>query len=978
MADDDQGPFAGRIKDHPLFDDAALADVAAFRNELTAASQHADLVRILEEPLAERLLAGTFAGSPYLTSLIRRDPMRLHRILTEPPERRARELFTGLAETLERASNLAEAQTALRRMKQEIALLTALSDLAGIWPVMTVTRVLSDAGDQALRHAVRYLFREAATRGDWLGPDPKTPDATSGYFVLAVGKYGAFELNYSSDIDLIVFYERTLVKLRDGVEPATFFVRLTRDLVRLIEERTPDGYVFRTDLRLRPDAGATQIALSTDAAAGYYESFGQNWERAALIKARPVAGDLDAGEAFLADLQPFIWRRHLDYAAIADIHAMKRQINAFRGFTSIGVAGQNIKLGPGGIREVEFFVQTQQLIGGGRQRHLRVRATLDALRALTAHGWIDASVAEDLAAAYLALRRIEHRLQMTADEQTHEVPEDEMALLRLARFSGFATIEAFSEALLDIQTRVRAHYARLFETSPDLATSGTNLVFAGENDDPQTLETLAELGFSRPSDVLAEIRGWHHGRYPAVRSARARELLTEVQPLLVRAFAETADPDRAMASFDRFLAELPAGVQLFSLLRANPALLRLLADIMGTAPRLARALSRRRRLLDAVIDRRTMGALPSESELAALIHADLDGASDLEEVLNRARIAGSEQAFLIGVKILSGIANASQAGLAYARLAERLIAELLAAVERDLEASHGRVQGGRAVVVAMGKLGGREMTASSDLDLIVVYDFAPECTQSDGAKPLAPTAYYARLTQRLINALSAPTSEGTLYEVDMRLRPSGQKGPVAAQFATFREYQASEAWTWEHLALTRARVVAGDAALGAEVEGAIRDTLCRSRDRDKIAADVRAMRTLIATEKGTDDIWNLKQVRGGLVDLEFIAQYLELIHAHAHPMILDQTTVAAYQRLNAHGLLAPDRTETLVQAARLLHDLTQVLRLCFDDAFDPETAPKGLKQLLARAGNMPDFQTLEAHLRATLGDVHKLFDSLVA
>jgi glutamate-ammonia-ligase adenylyltransferase len=503
------------------------------------------------------------------------------------------------------------------------------------------------------------------------------------------------------------------------------------------------------------------------------------------------------------------------------------------------------------------------------------------------------------------------------------------------------------------------------------------MVFAGEGDDPGTVAALKEMGFSQPSEVLAAVRAWHHGRYPAVRSARARERLTEVQPLLIAALADTADPDRALASFDRFLAELPAGVQLFSLLRANTGLLRLLADIMGTAPRLSRILSRRRRLLDAVLDPGTLAVLPTADELDRLIVGEIGDAKDMQEVLDDARVVGSEQQFLIGIRVLSGAITANQAGGAYALLAERLIDALKRAAEREFERVHGVVPGGGTAVLAMGKLGGREMTAASDIDLILIYDFDADATQSSGARPLAPTHFYARLTQRLISALSSATAEGTLYEVDMRLRPSGQKGPVATQFASFVDYQANEAWTWEHMALTRARPISGPPELRARVNAAIRNALVKPRDQAKIAADVRDMRERIVKEKGTADIWELKQVRGGLVDVEFIAQYLQLVHAAAHPEVLDQNTLEAFRKLRDAGVLAPGHAEKLMTATRLLHDLTQVLRLCLEGPFDPATAPSGLKELLARAGGAADFAELEGRLRASLADVAGLFDEII-
>jgi [glutamine synthetase] adenylyltransferase / [glutamine synthetase]-adenylyl-L-tyrosine phosphorylase len=958
-----QDPLAGASLD-PLIDDWRK-DPAAER-----------LLTTLDNPRARTLISGIVAGSPYLRSEFTRHPERLDDALRAEPEGRFAELTAALSRSLDATDVFNEAMVALRTYKASVAQLIALSDLGGVWDVATVTRALSAAADAALQGAVRFLFRQAVAKGEWLA-DPWSADLASGYIVLAVGKYGAYELNYSSDIDLIIFFERAKARLKESVEPQTFFVRLTRDLVRLMDERTAAGYVFRTDLRLRPDAGATQIALSTDAAALYYESFGQNWERAALIKARAVAGDIEAGEDFIAELAPFIWRRNLDFAAIADIHAMKRQIHAFRGFGGIGVAGHNIKLGSGGIREIEFFVQTQQLIAGGRQRNLRTRQTLETLGVLVEAGWIECATAADLADAYRYLRWIEHRLQMVADEQTQEVPSDPAPLESFARFAGYASTDDFADALRSVLSRVQRHYAGLFEDAPELTSEGENLVFAGEKDDPGTVAALMRMGYQRPADVLASVRGWHHGRYPAVRSPRARELLTEVQPLLIKALAGTTDPDRAIATFDTFLAELPAGVQLFSLLKANPALMRLVADIMGTAPRLSRILSRRRRLLDAVIDPRAFGALPSAEDMHALVSSEMAQAVDPQDVLDRARVVGSEQSFLIGVRVLSGSINASEAGIAYARLAESLIAALAADVETEMERAHGRVPGGGAVVLAMGKLGGWEMTASSDLDLIVVYDYDPTATQSDGAKPLAPSQYYARYTQRLISHLSAPTAEGALYDVDMRLRPSGQKGPVAAQLSTFRDYQANEAWTWEHLALTRARVIFGPPALSRAVEEAVRDTLTRPRDTAAIAKDVRDMRARIEGEKGTENIWDLKQVRGGLVDLEFIAQHLQLVHANTHPDVLDQNTQAAFRKLAAAGTVSAADADRLIQAARLVHNLTQVVRLCIEGAFDPTTAPVGLKVLLARAGGAPNFQSLEGELRESLAGVHQLFSELV-
>ncbi|MFA5958152.1 bifunctional [glutamine synthetase] adenylyltransferase/[glutamine synthetase]-adenylyl-L-tyrosine phosphorylase [Hyphomicrobium sp.] len=976
--------FAARIAEWPRSSLGGRGGerFAALKSEVK--TEHPRLAELLNDAKVENLLTGIFEGSPYLTTLANRDYARLARILGEPPGERFSTLTDELKAAMRDAADMVAAKRALRIYKSEVALLTALADLAGVWPVMTVTQTLSDCADTAVGTAVRFLFRMASARGQWQPAEAESPEMESGYFVLAMGKLGAFELNYSSDIDLTIFFDREKSRLVGDGDVQSFFVRLTRDLVLLLDERTSDGYVFRTDLRLRPDAGATQIALSTVAAHGYYETVGQNWERAAMIKARPIAGDLEAGAEFLSELSPFIWRKYLDFAAIADIHAMKRQIHTHKEIGPISVAGQNLKLGRGGIREIEFFAQTQQLIAGGRQPDLRVCATLDALAALENRGWVKADVRAELDDAYRYLRRLEHRLQMVADEQTHEVPSDPAALAAFAQFAGYADVPGLAAHLMPVLETVEKHYDGLFEEAPHhLTPAGANLVFAGAKDDPRTLEELKQLGYSQPAQVLAIVRGWHHGRAPVVRSPRARERLTEVQPLLIEALADTVDPDGAIASFDRFLAELPSGVQLFSLLKAQPGLIRLFADIMGSAPRLAHILSRRRRLLDAVLDPQVLGGDFNGAAIDDVLLKAFDAAraasfgDPMQDILDTARRIGSEQAFLVGIRILTGSISAMEAGVAYATIAQRLIAALLNEVTREMQDDHGTVPGGVAVVVAMGKLGGREMTAASDVDLIVIYDFDPTVEQSDGAKPLAPPHYYMRLTQRLINAISARTAEGALYDVDMRLRPSGQKGPVATRLSSFTSYQATEAWTWEHMALTRARVIAGSRDLSGRVEAEIRKVLTAKRDRTKIAADVLDMRRRIEAEKASADIWDLKQVRGGLVDLEFIVQYLQLVHAAEHPAILSQTSIASLAAAASAGLIPDDDYRRLADAGRLLHDLTQVLRLTIEGPFDPASAPKGLKSLLVRSGDTTSFEDLETKLKQTLADVLEAFNRLI-
>jgi [glutamine synthetase] adenylyltransferase / [glutamine synthetase]-adenylyl-L-tyrosine phosphorylase len=925
-------------------------------------------------PENRALIERIAAFSPFLWQLASEDPARLRTLLAADPDVNLTQLIAATTAAVAATADEAEVMRLLRRMKAEAALMIALADIGEKWPVMRVTRALTELADAAVTIALRHLLRAAARAGKIALADPVRPEEGCGLAVLAMGKMGALELNYSSDVDLIVAFDPTPA-LAPDVEPAPFYIRIVRGLVKLLQERTVDGYVFRVDLRLRPDPGSTQIAISTAAALAYYESIGQNWERAALIKARVAAGDLAVGEALLKELVPFIWRKYLDYAAIADVHAMKRQMHAYRGHDEIAVEGHNIKLGRGGIREIEFFVQTQQLIAGGRHPELRGRETLAMLATLAAGGWIAAEAARDLADAYCFLRKVEHRLQMIADEQTHVLPADPAALDRFARFLGFAGRDEFAAALLGHMRKVQRHYARLFEDSGK--GERLRLEFPAGANDPRTLDALVGLGFKNPLEASAMVRRWLGDDIPALRGEFAKNHFAELLPLLIEHVSHGETPDRTLVAFDRFLAAVQGGGRLFSLLLRNPDLVALLTLALGTAPRLADIVARHPQVMDALIDPAFFGALPDAAKLADEFARSAAQSRSYEDFLDRSRLFGQEHMFLIGARILSGTVSAEQAGAAYARLADVLIGAIHREVEASFAAVHGRLPQQQSAVLALGKLGGREMTAGSDLDLILVYDFAGEHPASDGPRPLTGFQYFARFTQRLISALTAQTNYGSLYQVDMRLRPTGRSGPVATQVDGFRAYHAEDAWTWEHMALTRARVVSASAGFAPRVEAVVRDTLRRPRDAAAVAADVLEMRRAIAQEKGEGKRWDLKYAAGGLVDLEFIAQYLQLVHAADRPEVLDTTTARVLDKAWHLGLLAAADADVLRSAARLYHNLTQVLRLCLSGPFDPKTAGSELLRLLARAADLPDFATLEPHLADTQAKVRASFLRIV-
>jgi glutamate-ammonia-ligase adenylyltransferase len=941
----------------------------------------AEAVRLAADPEARRVLESLFGNSPYLTHCLLADLGFAIGLLERGVDAAYGACLAMLSDTDARRhahpGSTDEIMARLRVAKRRASLAIALADIADLWPLERITAALSEFASAAVRVAVRHLLRQAAAQG-WLQlPDGADPERGSGFIVLGLGKLGAHELNYSSDIDLVVLYDDERLTSAEPDRLNERFVRLTRELVRILQERTPDGYVFRTDLRLRPDPGATPIAISTRAAELYYESLGQNWERAAFIKARILAGDNEAGEAFLASLRPFIWRKHLDFAAIQDIHSIKRQIYAHRGGGRIAVAGHNVKLGRGGIREIEFFAQTQQLIWGGREPALRVRSTYAALDALVAGGHIEAEVADQLRASYAFLRKVEHRLQMINDEQTHELPTKPDALAALAIFLGYGGADAFGAALVAQLRCVEEHYARLFEEAPDLGAARGNLVFTGGEHDPGTLETIAKLGFKEPERASAMVRGWHHGRYRAMRSTRARELLTELTPTLLGELAKAVDPDTALLSFDAFLGRLPAGVQLFSLFYANPTLLGLVAEIMGSAPRLADQLAQHPLLLDAVLTSDFFRPPPDHTRLADSLAEALGQANDFQDILDIVRRWCNDRRFQVGVQMLRGSLDPEAAGPVLADIADCAVASLIEPVIDELAETHGRMPKGEFAVLALGKMGGREMTITSDLDLLFVYRVADGIEASDGRRPLAPSQYYARLSQRLLSAITVQTGEGRLYEVDMRLRPSGEQGPVATSLEGFLDYQRRSAWTWEHMALTRARVSAAARDFADVIEAGLRSVLTAARDPDNLLLDVAEMRQRIERSFPTQDIWEGKRVRGGLVDLEFIAQYFELRHAHTDPEVLSPNTTDAFERLKTAGALEARTADELVAATHLWRRVQGITRLAAEREFNEETAPDGLRRAIAHAAGAVDFDALKVKLKANAAMVKRRFASLI-
>ena len=931
--------------------------------------------RLVARPAVDAMLRALGGNSPYLADLAVREAASLRALVETGPDAVADLALKELA-AIAPATSRVKIAAAMRRAKRVVALTTAVADIGGIWSLERVTATLSDLAEATLSLAMAHLLRAANDAGELRLPDPKDPTRGCGFTVLGMGKLGARELNYSSDVDLVLLYDPSApiyTERSEGHAVGGFTSRIARGLVSLMEARDADGYVFRTDLRLRPDPAVTPPAVALPAAITYYESMGQNWERAAMIKARPVAGDLALGAVFLEAIRPFVWRRGLDFAAVADIHAMKRRIDEHKGGALADapdpvsrVAGHNVKLGEGGIREIEFLAQTLQLVWGGRDPALRVPTTLGALRLLVRAGHVPRAAARELEAAYRFLRGVEHRLQMTADRQIHELPQRPAELARFATFMGYQDANSFATELLRHLRQVRARYAEVFELVPDLlepGAAGPELDFSGVDAGPEeTVAALRTLGFGNPDRIVTAVRSWQAGHVRALRSARARELLAQMLPRVLAALARQPQPDVVFNRFDAFLARQPAGVQLLSLFQRNPGLLDRIAAVLGAAPSLADHLARHPAALDGLLS-------PDENlDPARLLRARLHDARLLEETIEIIRRTVREEDFTVSVATMEGRLDADAAGLRRTAIADAALNALLPPVLADFTSRFGRVRGGSMAVVAMGKAGGREMMAGSDLDLMLVYEHPEAVSESHGARSMPVSQWFVRAAHAYVAAVTAPGVDGPLYEVDMRLRPSGNKGPVAVSLAAFRRYHAESAWTWERMALTRARVVAGPPALRARIEAAIAVALAAVGDTKRVRADAATMRGRMLRELPPDGPWDVKPRAGGQIEVEFIAQVLQLIHARTAPELCSPTTRIALTRLARAGLLPADDAALLVRADHVWRTVQGMLRITVGrGARDelPDASATALLRAVATAVGRTDPVDL-AWLRATL------------
>ncbi|NNC37817.1 MAG: bifunctional [glutamine synthetase] adenylyltransferase/[glutamine synthetase]-adenylyl-L-tyrosine phosphorylase [Hyphomonadaceae bacterium] len=906
----------------------------------------------------ETIIKTANENAPYLAGLVEKWPNIIDLLRTKSPEKIYQELLNTPAPDI----GYEELKREIRHQKQQVHLLCALCDLAGVWTWHKVTEAMSDFADHVMALLINAVAAEMGFKPDRdRGPVP-------GLFVLALGKYGARELNYSSDIDLIVFYDPDYLKLPDMNRAERLLIRFIKKLMRGFDEITHDGYVFRTDLRLRPDPRSNSVAVSTITAERYYETLGQNWERAAMIKARYCGGDPLAADDFVKNiLTPFIWRRSLDYAAISDIHSIKRQIQGEAKPEDISAPGHDLKLGIGGIREIEFYAQVQQLILGGRHKQLRCPRTVDALEQLADASYVDRETAVQLTDDYALLRGLEHRIQMFKDEQTHIWPDDKNDRLNMLALHGGENLLGLESELEDIFTRIHTTYTNLFPGEEDLSSPLGSLVFTGVEPEGPTLETLSKYGFVRGSEVWRQMADWLGGRIRATRTPRARELLTNLAPRIIDYCGTTNEPDLAFFTFADFLTKLNAGVTLFSMFESKPEALKELIQILVLAPPLSQILSDQPSLIDAMIEPDFLMQKGSQDRQVYL--RLIDDRGDFEAAMNIVRRAVHEDQFSLTAGLLK-TQNLQKAGVRFTEIAIAAIHALMPVAVTETERLFGPISG-QFAILGFGKLGGREMSLGSDLDIVLVYQKDAKSAETHEKQ----VDKFNKLTRRIITALSTTTEAGTLYEVDMALRPSGRSGPLAVDLPIFEKYYHENAWTWEFMALSRARVVY---ATSPEFEDYVTQTvgqIVTAKDFEtKLAADIVDMHTRLARDKPSKGFWDLKGKLGGLRDIEFIAQYLVLKHKFNSE---EKSTLSMLSTARDLSYLSAEDAAQLLRITDHYHALVQVLNLSASGLYVSERFSHSFKKLLCETSASSTFQVLEAALAKDAEIVSEIFEKII-
>jgi glutamate-ammonia-ligase adenylyltransferase len=941
---------------------SALNRNAVLLNFSKLEEKRADISKLIKSSQSLNLLTESiFSNSPYLSEIILKNPDFYISLFKLGFDKSFEDIILNLQN--QKFELHEDIMRFLRLEKLKTSLLIAIAEITKLWSIEKTTEKLSIFADLAILKACEFLLIDANSKKIIKLKDELTPFKNCGLIIIALGKLGSYELNYSSDIDLSVFYEDNKLEYLGRKTLPQFYIELAQSLTTILSERTKDGYVFRVDMRLRPDPGSNPIAISLKKAEKYYFTVGQNWERAAMIKYRIVCGDKKSGDIFSEFMEKNVWRKSLDFETIEDIHSIKRQIDTKQGLHTNNFYGFNVKLGKGGIREIEFYAQTQQLIWGGRKPDLRRRKTSNALLALAKEGEIEAETANNLIECYRFYRMVEHRLQMVNDDQTHTLPKNEDEMEQIAIFCGFDSSKNFLDALHQRILTVRNYYSKLFETSPSLASNlpeaTGSLIFTGIENHPDTLDTLGKMGFKNPDKVSDFVRGWHHGRYKCLVTKKARAQLTKLMPLLFTAFAKSPNPDSAFIHFDEFLSKQPETSQILSMLYLNNNLLDLLAEVFGGYPEIADNLSKNPSLIEYVLASEFYKKLPDIAELEKSLNKEIaaskkDFNTNIETIKNWV----NDRKFRIGIQLVKNEISVELVFKALSNIAETALKAVLKICQKSLEKELGIVKQSKFAAIAFGKFGSKELTFNSDLDLVFIYDTKTE------KQLFEASSYFIQLTSKIVSAMSSITLAGKLYEIDLRLRPLGESGSIATNLKSFEQYynpdkQQGNAWVFEYIALTRARVISLDDKFSAKIQKIIKQKLQHKWNKELLHKEANFIHEKFRKNKKPDNnnIFDIKNAEGGLFDLEFMIRFLQLKYLYLHPKIYGQSSIRTINNLYKAKIIEKEDYEIILKAYEFYKKVQNILRITSENEILNYT-----QNILCKRLNFKNIESLKAEI----------------
>ncbi len=971
------------------------------------------LAEVLNEPTPTRQLLTILGASPFLAGILCRRASFFEGLFFQSQfEHRKTEeqMNTELQQIIADTADTATLKQGLRCYKAQEMLRIGGRDLCGMAELEEVTAELSSLAAATLQRAfeVCSLQLQAEYGIPLLDATEGEPEKEAEFTILGMGKFGGCELNFSSDVDLIYFYtsdhgQTTGIPdpvrgVRNQISLHQYFIRLSEIISKAIGQATDDGFVFRVDLRLRPEGNSGEMANSIAGAEIYYESWGQSWERSAMLKARPVAGSKALGELLLKRLEPFIYRRHLDYAMIEDIKVMKQKID--RSLTREREGELNLKLGQGGIREIEFFIQALQLINAGKKPLLRERNSLKALSLLCKEELITPDERDSLGSAYRFLRTVEHRIQVVNEQQTHNLPTRPEEITALARRCGFNNCDEFLMTLQQHRDNVSAIFRDLFYTSEEELPSQVNarvaFLFDPEADPDLCMDILEEKGFRNPEAAYESLTILRKGGTHGYLTERARRQLDRIAPLLFQEVLNSPDPPMALANLEKFLAACRrARGTYYALLAENAEIIKVLISLFATSQFLSRTFIQHPEVLDALVSRAYAQNIKEPRALSEELAEQINQVTHYEDKLNQLRRFRNEEFLRVALNDIYGHTPQGQTARQLSLIADACLQQALSISREELVTRYGlpychETDGPRHeaefAIIGLGKLGGMELNYHSDLDIIFIYEGEGKTqpvagTDPDRFRPQTNQQYFARLAQRIISVLSVMTQEGHVYEIDTQLRPSGNQGPLVTSLPAYRDYHQNSAASWERQALIKARVVAGATNLATSFDALTAQTVYERPVADNLAAEIYRLRQRMEKELGKEDNQhrNIKTGRGGMVDVEFLAQYLQLCHGQAHPNLRCRNTLDALSALFEENLILGEDYTNLVSGYKFLRRMENKLRLVHDQSINKlDAEPEYLAKLARHLGYpeqpiQPELALLEEYAQVTQ-KIREVFD----